>query len=424
MYIRPNNQRLTNSKYVGMGIFFFNVVYKITVITIFTALLFGTSLTGLSIKTAQAGDPIYYMDWEWNRFIDLDEYPTTKYPQWLENKQNIQDKNDVYDAISWEIYKGDPPSKKDKALVKEMNYYHDDYNLIGGHLRLTDKITRAEFAAALARTIGINVSNGNPWYINYVKELNKLGIIPTISGDWSDTSFITREEMGQWIGRAAKKFNIKIQNENVYFTDTNDENILLAAKTGIIKGSGNNQFKPQDNAQRVEAALMLIRMVKNMEFNIAKPTDEQIKTFLLNYAKALYNKQTMKWGNETEHKNGFVYMRVVIHNNSLIKPYMTDLGLESVKYDFSAWDYKVDPASDEYSVKDVSIKQTFNNGKFIRVKYVSNGIRKDGKKFSIFDGIMYILNDGKTMKISFDGINTDNIPDYIIDKDTSDMIIR
>ena len=61
-----------------------------------------------------------------------------------------------------------------------------------------------------------------------------VGLTLDASGDF--TAFITRAEMARWMGRAAVKYNAVIKNSNVSFPDTNDSDILVVAKTGVIKG--------------------------------------------------------------------------------------------------------------------------------------------------------------------------------------------
>ena len=195
-------------------------------VVIFVLLLVATS-------PVYAVSPLYFYDWYHGK--DGQTVPSG-YPAWLSDKQ--EDRENVAKAIKWELYTGYP----DRTL------------------KLTDNITRAEFAVALARVLDVGEDGGSAWYTNRLNALVSEGIIKSLSGDWSAP--VKRGEMGQWTGKAARKYTADIKKNSVSFTDTSDGDIITAAKAGIISGYSDGSFKSVEKAQRVHAALMLVRLAQ------------------------------------------------------------------------------------------------------------------------------------------------------------------
>ncbi|ACV64814.1 S-layer domain protein [Desulfofarcimen acetoxidans DSM 771] len=206
---------------------------------------------------AHAVNPLYFNDWCQGK---SNQVLPSGYPAWLED--NAQDKENVAKAIKFELYTGYPDQT----------------------LKLTDNITRAEFAVALARVLDTGKDGGSTWYANRLDALVAEGILKGKTGDWS--SPITRGEMGQWTGRAAGKYKADIKINSISFTDTVDSDILTAAKAGIISGYSDGSFKPKDNAQRVHAALMLVRLAEALN---SKPLPNE--TDLSNIAQKAYEQE-------------------------------------------------------------------------------------------------------------------------------------
>ncbi len=181
-------------------------------------------------KFTEAAVPADFKDWG----------KGPKWPAWLDSVKT--DKETVAKAIEYGIYQGYP----DKTL------------------RLTDTITRAEFATALSRVLETGTENGAgaEWYKPHVDALVDMEIITNTGGNWNAP--ITRLEMGQWMGRAV------MQNQNrerfrfreIHFEDVQDPDVDIAAMARIINGVGEGKFNPGGKAQRVEAALMLMRYIE------------------------------------------------------------------------------------------------------------------------------------------------------------------
>lgn len=227
-------------------------------------LLFLMSLMLITIPVyAATPDTHWYKDWgqggiDWN---------------------NQSDVNELEEAVRWELYVG----------------YDDGYQItpkIPGKyylatLRFGNNITRGEFATALGRCL--DIGNDNNFPTGRVNALVSAGIIGDPNGDF--TADITRAEMAQWMGRAAVKYKADVKNSNVSFPDTYDTDILAAAKTGVIKGYPDGQFHPDDNALRAHAALMLVRLSKQMNQNL---TDDSELNLLITKALVDYDKMCVK----------------------------------------------------------------------------------------------------------------------------------
>ncbi|SMB96503.1 S-layer homology domain-containing protein [Thermanaeromonas toyohensis ToBE] len=159
-------------------------------------------------------------------------------------------KNDIIEAIDFELYKGYPDST----------------------LRLGNDITRAEFAAVLARCIDVSGDPGPNWYDSAVDGLVKLGVIPDKGGDWNAP--ITRLEMAQWLGRLAKVYNLPEKDLGAAFSDTYDEDALRAARAGLVKGVSAGVLGADQYLNRAQAAVLLFRVARSVDTNL--PTDEEL----------------------------------------------------------------------------------------------------------------------------------------------------
>ncbi|WP_406676459.1 S-layer homology domain-containing protein [Moorella sp. ACPs] len=161
-------------------------------------------------------------------------------------------KTDIIEAIDFELYVGYPDST----------------------LRLSNNITRAEFAAVLARAADISGQPGPNWYDGAVNGLIAAGVIPDKSGDWDAP--ITRLEAARWLGRLAKAFNIPVKDPNEYFTDTQDPEATYARQTGMMYGvdAEKKLLGASELMNRGQAIVILLRVAKNI--NVDLPSDEEI----------------------------------------------------------------------------------------------------------------------------------------------------
>lgn len=153
-----------------------------------------------------------------------------------------------------------------------------------------EKVTRAQFAALLTRSLGLipaeeadsgktpaytDVGTGD-WYLPAVETAAKARLIEGYEdGSFRPEASITRQEMAVMIGRAMD-----------YAGKTGGDTVDLAAKfadygtvsawaaggvekcvtAGIIQGKGEGTFAPSDVTTRAEAATMLKRLLVYVEF--------------------------------------------------------------------------------------------------------------------------------------------------------------
>ncbi|WP_338832836.1 hypothetical protein MHLNE_15820 [Moorella humiferrea] len=161
-------------------------------------------------------------------------------------------KTDIVEAIDFELYVGYPDAT----------------------LKLWNNITRAEFAAVLARAADVSGEPGPKWYDGAVNGLIAAGVIPDKSGDWDAP--ITRLEAAKWLGRLARAFNIPVKDPNEYFTDTQDPEATYARQTGMMYGvdAEKKLLGADELMNRGQAIVILLRVAKNI--NVDLPSDEEI----------------------------------------------------------------------------------------------------------------------------------------------------
>lgn len=188
---------------------------------------------------AFAANPIMYKDWQ-----DI--------PSWAYTG-DIKYSNHIYgefpDAVKYELYIGYPDNT----------------------LRPNADITRAEFAQAVANVLDVFGKPGNQWYAKAVNGLIDKGIIPSWDGDWNAP--ISRQEMGQWVGKTVAAYGIP-RTKNISFSDTKDPDILNAARAGLIVGYPDGSFGINDTAPRCQAAIMMVRLARSIDEDA--PTAEEM----------------------------------------------------------------------------------------------------------------------------------------------------
>jgi|GEM_PF-2075202 hypothetical protein len=173
-------------------------------------------------------------------------------------------------------------SDKD-TIAKDFSWGQDDiveaidFELYGGYpdntLRLSNNITRAEFAAVLSRVVDVSGDPGPEWYSAVVDGLVKAGVIPDKSGNWDEP--ITRLEAAQWLGRLAKVYQVAVKDQGATFTDTSDPDAIYANKTGLMKGVSPGVLGADKNLLRGEAAVLLLRVAKSVDTDL--PSDAELE---------------------------------------------------------------------------------------------------------------------------------------------------
>lgn len=144
-------------------------------------------------------------------------------------------------------------------------------------------VTRAEFLAIIARSLGLDTTiayndefsgvAASDWYASVLSACSEFGLIPDEM--ISDSSFnpnvnITREEMVSIISRACKASSVVCHvsaNLDAMFADSAMINpaykfdVETAVCLRLVKGTSPNEFSPGANATRAEAVVMIKRLL-------------------------------------------------------------------------------------------------------------------------------------------------------------------
>jgi len=147
-----------------------------------------------------------------------------------------------------------------------------------------DKVTRAEFAVLVARTLELelkayegkfsDVPLSKEWAYAEVEAAARAGIINgSDDGTFNPDAEITREEIATIVVRAVNYADASLlKNLDTSKVFSDDANISAFARLsvkqafalGIITGRNGNAFAPQDQATRAEAAVMLYRTLEKL----------------------------------------------------------------------------------------------------------------------------------------------------------------
>ncbi|MBU7315157.1 putative Ig domain-containing protein [Paenibacillus oleatilyticus] len=147
------------------------------------------------------------------------------------------------------------------------------------------RVTRAEWAALLVRSLGLNVSQekapfgdvkDGDWFAAAVGAAHRVKLIDGYEdGTFRPNQTVTREELAAMTTRAIKYVGAKpadIRSDSESFHDSAnisgwaDGAVRQAVKAGIIEGDDQGRFRPSDSASRAEAATMLYRLLKAISF--------------------------------------------------------------------------------------------------------------------------------------------------------------
>ncbi|CAK4867174.1 unnamed protein product [Aphanomyces euteiches] len=150
------------------------------------------------------------------------------------------------------------------------------------------KITRAEFASLLVRSLGLSSTStkiaysdvtAKDWFYNDVATASAEGIISgTGNGKFNPNGQITREEMAVMIMRALKTAgksvggNTAVNQTLAAFKDADKisswskQSVAEAVANGLLQGVDGDKFVPADSATRAQAAVLLKRFLQKAGF--------------------------------------------------------------------------------------------------------------------------------------------------------------
>ncbi|OMF89792.1 S-layer homology domain-containing protein [Paenibacillus sp. FSL R7-0337] len=146
-------------------------------------------------------------------------------------------------------------------------------------------ITRAEFAALITRSLGLapaapgtpfkDISAGS-WYTEAVQTAAAAGLITGYTdGSFKPGSPITRQEMAAVLSKAMKYTGKTLTSDPAVLAKFRDASSIPAwsraavaeiASAGIIQGTPDGAFAPAKLATRAEAATMLEKTLKSLQF--------------------------------------------------------------------------------------------------------------------------------------------------------------
>jgi len=122
-----------------------------------------------------------------------------------------------------------------------------------------------EFLAFTLRTLGYDLPNSeNYWAKAYVRLAQELGLVMAGEYDRYDVP-ITRGQIAEIVVRASGGSFSEYMHLGGIFTDIGTsvaaEPILKAIELGVLAGYEDRTFRPQNNATRAEASVIVLRMI-------------------------------------------------------------------------------------------------------------------------------------------------------------------
>lgn len=140
-----------------------------------------------------------------------------------------------------------------------------------GEFKGSEHVTRAEFAAMIVRTLGIDTTGesgsfsdtGGHWANAFIRALHRAGIVHgTGNGAFKPDQEITRAEMAAILARV---LSMNAANSASKFSDLSGhwaaDNIEQLSQAGIVNGVGSGKFAPNDTATRDQSVAIIVRML-------------------------------------------------------------------------------------------------------------------------------------------------------------------
>lgn len=251
-------------------------------------------------------------------------------------------------AVAAEIIRGypaDPPTAERKYLMTGTVTCK-----VIGPLMPENTLTRAEFAAMLARALGLEfTSPQNPfkdvksdaWYYEPVMQLVNKNIIPLdyYNGTFNPNGNITRKEIAIWLANAATSYQIPLANVPLHFKDYSDSDPYSAAISDavglkILSGYPDGTFRPNAYANRAEAVVMLMRLMRLLPSDLT----EQEAINVISNAEQAFAKLSQAWIPST-FRDGKMYL-LSEHNpyfDNALKEYQQEAKDYVTEYNLYPW---------------------------------------------------------------------------------------
>ncbi|CAN7295648.1 lamin tail domain-containing protein [Paenibacillus sp. LjRoot153] len=183
------------------------------------------------------------------------------------------------------LYADIPEGHWAKPAIAELSAKHIVQGVTDRTFEPARAVTRAEFAALLARTMHLNAKkqstfsdvSEHAWYAEAVAALAEAGIVNGAeSNNFAPDHTITREQMAVMLLRAAEVGGAAAGAESVKpaFTDEDTisdwarEAITKAIVHSLIEGKDHNRLDPQDPTSRAESAKSIYNLLKRLKSSL------------------------------------------------------------------------------------------------------------------------------------------------------------
>jgi len=201
-------------------------------------------------------------------------------PEKEENKEN----EEVFETVE-KVYFDD---------ISEVSWANEAINALtaakvingreNGRFAPYENITRAEFSKICALALKIESKNDadipfkdvkkSHWAYEYIKSLYQNGFIQGVSPDsFNPEAEITRQDIATILFRAVSMsgYEFMLESADADFKDNDKISsyalpaVGMLSKKGVILGFDDNTFKPENNANRAETAVVIHRLLKMLE---------------------------------------------------------------------------------------------------------------------------------------------------------------
>ncbi|WP_347231096.1 S-layer homology domain-containing protein [Paenibacillus sp. DMB5] len=169
------------------------------------------------------------------------------------------------------------------SVIKSLAARHIIEGISAAEFAPQGQVTRAQFAAMIARALGLEAADGSTpvfrdvkagaWYADSIAAVNQAGIVLGRTADtFVPDSSITREEMAVMVVRAyeylqgdkAQAASDGAFSDQPQISGWAEEAVSIAVEAGLLQGRGSKQFAPQALMTRAESAQVIYNLLKQL----------------------------------------------------------------------------------------------------------------------------------------------------------------
>ncbi|WP_081957458.1 S-layer homology domain-containing protein [Paenibacillus sp. FSL R7-0273] len=167
------------------------------------------------------------------------------------------------------------------SVIKSLAARHIIEGISATEFAPQGQVTRAQFAAMIARALGLEAADGSTpafrdvgadaWYADSIAAVNQAGLVLGRTADtFVPDSSITREEMAVMVVRAyeylqgekAQAASAGSFSDQLQISGWAQEAVSIAVEAGLLQGRGGQQFAPQALMTRAESAQVIYNLLK------------------------------------------------------------------------------------------------------------------------------------------------------------------